>query len=179
MSNKEKAIELHKQGKKRKEIAEILGLNYQTVCAYFRPKVNNYKLHRRWIATIKGILSNKFYRFTYRVKNKHSVPHEKLEDFNYETLLKLLGDNPKCYLTGEPINLKDASSYAFDHKIPASKNGDNSLENLGLCTRLANRVKTDLTPNELIDFCIKVLENFDYKVIDTLDNQHPSSEKVI
>lgn len=73
-----------------------------------------------------------------------------------------IGENPKCYLTGEQIDLSQPKTYQFDHIIPTSRGGDNSLNNLGICTKLANRAKTDMTPEELIDFCKKVLIHHGY-----------------
>lgn len=84
--------------------------------------------------------------------------------FKTKDLLEKIGDNPKCYLTGDVIDLNNPSSYNLDHKIPVSKGGDNSLENCGLASKRANQAKTDMTPEELFAFCKKVLEYNGYIV---------------
>ena len=39
------------------------------------------------------------------------------------------------------------------------KRGDNSLNNLGICTKQANIMKSDMTPDELINLCKLILNN--------------------
>ena len=48
--------------------------------------------------------------------------------------------------------------------IPASRGGDNSLNNLGITHKVANTMKSDLTPEELIEWCKKILEFNNYKI---------------
>ena len=65
---------------------------------------------------------------------------------------------------GEQLDITKPRDYVFDHMIPRSRGGDNSLDNLGLCTKQANMAKSDLTPEEFIQFCKKVLEYNGYTV---------------
>lgn len=85
--------------------------------------------------------------------------------FTPEDVRNKIGDNPICYLTGEPIDLTVGKSFAFDHIIPVSRGGDNSLENLGICSRMANFSKRDMTPDEYFFLCRKVLEHQGFTVI--------------
>ena len=73
------------------------------------------------------------------------------------------GENTYCYLSGKEINLYE-DNYNFDHIIPVSKNGSNDLENLGILHEKVNRMKSDLSPEELIDWCKEILEFNNYKV---------------
>lgn len=79
-----------------------------------------------------------------------------------EAMLKL-GDNPTCYITGEKIDINQTSTYNFDHIIPRSKGGTNTIDNLGICTTQANQCKNTLTYEELIDFCNKVINHHNQK----------------
>ena len=45
-----------------------------------------------------------------------------------------------------------------------SKNGDNSFENLGIAHEVVNRMKSDLTPEELIEWCIRILTYNGYTI---------------
>ena len=72
--------------------------------------------------------------------------------------------NVKCYLTGTPINM-ETDSYDLDHIIPVSKGGTNELSNLGVAIPMANRSKSDLTVDEYLELCKKVLEYHGYIVI--------------
>ena len=77
--------------------------------------------------------------------------------FTYADVVERFGDSPTCYLTGDPIDLSDPSGYHFDHIHPKSRGGDNSLDNLGLASSVANRAKHNLTVDEFLDLCEKVL----------------------
>ena len=74
------------------------------------------------------------------------------------------GNTPKCYLTGESIDLSDMSSYSLDHINPLSRGGKSTLDNMGLTTKIANQSKSGLTREEFIDLCIKVLRHNSYSV---------------
>jgi 5-methylcytosine-specific restriction endonuclease McrA len=79
--------------------------------------------------------------------------------FTLKQFLDKVGAEPKCYLTGVPIDLSDTSSYHLDHIIPSSRGGDNSLENCGLASAAANKAKSDLTLDEFRHLCRLVIEN--------------------
>lgn len=64
--------------------------------------------------------------------------------------------NFKCALTDLEISLKDGIE--LDHIIPISKNGKFELSNVRWVTKEANRMKQDLTDNELKILCNKILQ---------------------
>ena len=80
--------------------------------------------------------------------------------------LKHIGgkDNAYCYLTGEKLNLDRSDEYHFDHILPPRKDGTNDLFNLGVATRNANMSKNDMTVEEYLELCAKVLEHHGYSV---------------
>lgn len=84
--------------------------------------------------------------------------------FTPEDVIKKFGNNTICYLTGRAIDITKGRSYNFDHKIPVSRGGDNSIDNLGICTKQVNMAKSDLTPEEFFSLCKEVLEYNGYKV---------------
>jgi 5-methylcytosine-specific restriction endonuclease McrA len=77
--------------------------------------------------------------------------------FSYHDVLKKLGPEPTCYLTGRKLDWKQPSSYAFDHIVPAARGGTNELDNLGILCKRVNKMKHDLLPEEFIDLCKEVL----------------------
>ena len=79
--------------------------------------------------------------------------------FNGTDLLRQFGENTACYLTGEPINLYQTETYVLDHKIPKSRGGSCLLENVGICTSLANMSKWTMTPEEFGLFCQRVIQH--------------------
>ena len=92
------------------------------------------------------------------------------DNFSTNDLLEKIGPAPKCYLTGEDIDINQTDTYSFDHILPASKGGLNSLDNLGICTKQANLAKHDLSPKEFFDLCQKVLEHQGYEVTPPMAN---------
>lgn len=85
------------------------------------------------------------------------VSHKPL--FSVDDVIAKFGDNPSCYLTGQPIDISKPRTYSFDHIIPKSRGGDNSLDNLGLCTKAANQAKNDMTLDEFINSCKQVVKH--------------------
>lgn len=85
--------------------------------------------------------------------------------FTFRDILDKVGDEPTCYLSGRPIDLSDARSYELDHIIPRSKGGDNSLGNLGVAVREANRAKGQMTNEEFIALCIDVVQHNGYTLV--------------
>lgn len=122
------------------------------------------------IATVKldQLLTWKIKKF--HMKNKELAVKDgkkysyESPSFTLEELKTKLGTNPKCYLTGKEIDIYDTKSYEFDHITPRSRGGQNTLDNLGICTKQANRAKSNMTPEEFVAFCKSVLEHNGYKV---------------
>lgn len=83
--------------------------------------------------------------------------------FTSKDVIAKFGENPKCYLTGKPIDLSKSRSYNFDHIIPASKGGTNTLDNLGICIKEANIAKSDLSYDDFIQLCRDVINHHDKK----------------
>ncbi len=100
----------------------------------------------------KQLLRDKIKVFS-KKDNKYMKP-----TFTVEDVIAKFGENPVCYLTGLPIDIYKPRTYEFDHKIPRSRGGDNSIENLGICTKQSNRAKRDMTPDEFINLCKLVVE---------------------
>lgn len=68
----------------------------------------------------------------------------------------LLAQGGRCAYTGEELILgKNAS---IDHKIPRSRGGTNTIENLQWVTWTVNRVKTDLTHDEFVTMCAAICD---------------------
>lgn len=85
--------------------------------------------------------------------------------FSVSDVINKFGENLKCALTGDAIDITHPRTYHFDHKIPTSRGGDNSLENLQILSRQANLAKSDLTNDEFLHLCKRILENSGYEVV--------------
>jgi 5-methylcytosine-specific restriction endonuclease McrA len=124
---------------------KIEGFNYR------KNKINNEIEHKN--KKIKEILKSRIMRFSRMENGKY----KKL--FNEQQLLEKIGNEPKCYLTGRPIDLSEPRSYNLDHITPRTKGGDNSLENCGIACKEANQAKHNLLLEDFINLCKEVVQN--------------------
>lgn len=169
---KEKIIELRKNGSTYNEIKVVLSCSKSTISYHLgegqkeKNKIRNDKFFKNnpvckkldGFKSRKGLM-NKLHKFNIterggviRGKNICSVY------FNAQDVINRIGSNPTCYLTGESIDLDNPASYNFDHIVPASKGGNNSLDNLGICLKEANQAKNDLMLDDLLNLCEKILK---------------------
>ena len=65
---------------------------------------------------------------------------------------------------------KTKDDYNLDHIIPRAKGGLNTIDNLAIVTPITNKVKSDLTKEELLDFCEKILKYNGYNVYKPIIN---------
>ena len=134
---------------------------------YFK-KVDRFLYHKRSIKKqinhpnnkIRKLLTDKILNFHQNRKTKEY----NMSTFTVEDVINKFGENPRCYLTGINIDINQPRTYQFDHIIPVSRGGDNSLDNLGICTKQANLAKSNMMYDEFIDFCKKVLINHGYNI---------------
>jgi len=137
------AIELKASGLSCGVVAKQTGLDYKSL---YR------KLYHKQVGQVKNsvsILQSRIHRFC------GSTVH----CFSAEQLLLKIGPEPKCYLTGRPIDLNDSSSYHLDHIVPTSRGGSSSIDNCQIACAIANKSKTNMTLDEYYALCREVLNN--------------------
>jgi len=178
---KEQILKLKSEGKSYGEIKKILKCSKGTI-SYHCGKGQKEKTKNRIRKRRKNILLQKVETFKNKKNKKESVRKfqkrnnilkTKIDSkinttFTWNDVLNKFGKETICYLSGEKINLFE-NNYSLDHITPPSKGGDNSLSNLGILHRKVNSIKTDLTVEELIQWCKKILEHNNYKVENTLE----------
>lgn len=162
---KKEILELRAEGKTYNQIKDILGCSKGTI-SFHCGKGQKEKSHERSRLrkqTIQGNIEKRIQRYLLRMSrdfrnaNKEHSKRITTHTFKVQEVLSKIGANPQCYLTGDNINLLDYKSYQFDHIKPVNKGGENSLDNLGLTTKLANMSKTDMELEEYLHLCEKVL----------------------
>ena len=182
----EQIINLRNQNKTYSEIKSIVGCSKSTIGYHLgdnqktknlqRTKRNRLKQHP-FVKKIESFSSS-----TTRTKKRQLHQTKKLIQLKIETfsrtgdmmynkptftvddVLNKFGETPKCYLTGQDIDISQPRTYQFDHIIPRSRGGTNNLDNLAICTSQANQSKRDMTPDEFFNLCKIILENQGYLV---------------
>jgi len=154
--DKEKIIKMLENGKTYQEISDELQISKWTLIYHFSPNRKKsmsqaYKNYRKRNPLVTKM--SDFYR-----GNPKSKTRPKIIRFTLKDLLNKIGPVPKCYLTGELIDLDKPEDYSLDHIIPTSRGGDSSLENCGLTSNKANRIKQDLLYDELILLCKQIVK---------------------
>ena len=182
---REQILELLAQGKTNKEISEILCCctatvsyhtnhdrckkearermqkhyakqhPYKNKTKHFLRTKKTYRKKQQVRSSVKRLLYGRIRNFLYR----DNTNQETTMSFTYEDAINKIGENPVCYLTGTPIDINQPSTYQFDHIIPVSRGGDNSLDNLGICITRANQAKRDMTPDEFLCLCQQVVNH--------------------
>jgi len=179
-----KIHELKSKGYSYNKIKEELNCSKSTISYYLGKdqKLKAIKRVKKRRAKPESVLIEKIYRFRWRdnkkVMNKvrdfqrrdpelnkqHNLTSRQTNNFTVDEFFKKIGDNPRCYLSGEQIDLYNPELYSLDHIIPSSKGGNNCLENAELISLLVNKMKNDLSVEEFLNKCVQILEYNGYKV---------------
>jgi len=89
--------------------------------------------------------------------------------FNYKDVYAKYGDHFPCALTGRPLEFNEPQTYEYDHILPTSRGGDNSIDNLQLLCPEANKAKGMMTDDEFKDLCREVIIHAGYKIYKPID----------
>ncbi len=175
---KDEIIRLWNEGYSYNNISKMLGCSKGTI-SYHCGKGQKEKTGIRRKKRRENILLAKVERFLYAKKKNVTESIRKFQKrdnsfkdkinpnisktFKWNDVIEKFGENTKCYLSGEEINLYE-NNYNLDHILPTSRGGNNSLDNLGITHKIVNSMKSDLTPDELIEWCKKILEYNGYVI---------------
>ena len=164
---KERILQLKEQGKTYREIKEIIGCSLSTISYYCgeNQKEKVLERQRNLRNTEKGAILKKL-NVAFKRRIHDSIKYRQFitdGTFKYskegkDKFIQNCINNPICYWTGVKINLLDTRSYELDHLIPVSRGGKNDYTNLVLSSKIANRMKHDLLPEEFIKTCKLILK---------------------
>lgn len=162
---KDDILRLRAEGKSYRQIEKELGVSFGVIGYHCKENIDQKTPVLLKIACFNGpiLIKDKTKAITI-VNNKYKdlsmAKRKQLQEpqFTFDQLMEKIGENPVCYLTGEPIDLYKPRTYVLDHKIPLSKGGDNSLENCEIATKKAAQIKGDMTYDEFLAHCKNTLE---------------------
>jgi 5-methylcytosine-specific restriction endonuclease McrA len=179
ISMKQKILELRAQGLSYTQIKKVLGCSKGTIAYHLNDTTKFKTLQTTSEARKQNSLLTKVDKFKHKRKrnklNEQTRDFQRCKrggekdrtttDFSSSDVLALVGDSPKCYLTGRSIDLTKPGSFHFDHIIPATRGGTNSIDNLGLAIREANLAKGTLLLDEFVELCKEVLTAQGYIIL--------------
>lgn len=171
---RDKILKLRSQGKTYDEIKNKLGCSKATIsyhCGEGQKEKNNerkkkYRSENYLLKKVDNWGGSKlrYATGTFRKGGKKSLTIKDEGHFNYKDVIEKFSINTVCYLSGEKFNLLKDNNYNFDHIIPVTKGGSNLIDNLGILHKVVNRMKHNLSNEEFIDWCIKIVRHNGYKV---------------
>lgn len=168
-------LKLREEGKSYNQIKSELGCSLSTVSYHCSKgqKIKTNERQKRYLsknpltAKVKTFVNKKLKSGVrdFQRRDGNSLLSKVTQTFNWKDILNKFGENTVCYLSGESLNLMSfEQNYHFDHIVPTNKGGDNSIDNLGITHPIANMMKTDLTVDEFLIWCEKILKYNGYKV---------------
>jgi len=181
MKHRDQILQLSREGKSRSEIQSILGCAKSTISFHlsqgqkeqvrkrkaksrehpFARKLERFKSRAKIVPNTPTQLSKWIKVLTVKIRSFHRDRKSNTmsePSFTVQDVIRKFGETPTCYLTGTPLDIYDPRSYAFDHIVPTSRGGTNTIDNLGLCTKQANLAKSDMTPAEFVELCKMVVK---------------------
>jgi len=160
-------------GNSRKKIVEKLGCSKSMISYVFKNKKRNQKIcyvskklfcfknrEENTIIEIAGFNPDeKLWIFCEKISSfrKNSTMHQRTKPTKKNVLEKFSG-TPCCGLCGTACDFKNSKSYSFDHYVPKSRGGDNSLENMQLLCTQCNMMKHAMLQEEFLEKCKKIVE---------------------
>ena len=166
MSKKEQILKLRDKGFTYNAICGKLNVSKGTVSYHCGSGVKERQHERQMAPRVDFLWKRAVINWQlHRDKNwfRHGKPTRLKAVKELRNVIKEVYDN-KCYLSGRPLDMVNGSNIEFDHIIPKSKDGKDTLENLGLCVKEANAAKGDLSPDELFQLCKDILQHNGYEV---------------
>jgi CRISPR/Cas system Type II protein with McrA/HNH and RuvC-like nuclease domain len=167
-------LKLRGEGKSYSEIQKILGCSKSTISyycglgqkerAYDRVKKKRENKFMEKIERFKNRNTKLKFRDFQRRDGSNTLTPKQEKNFSVQEAKEKIGNNPICYLTGEKIDIQNPKDYHLDHIIPVDRGGKNTLDNMGLLKPVINQMKSNLTVEELIENCIKILQYNGYSV---------------
>ena len=106
---------------------------------------NSDKIKRRIKQWNEKIKTNSIYSYIKRYLTKRKA----VINASVEDIIGLYNKNPNCYYCGKSL---DYTEISFDHKIPLSRNGTKTIDNIALSCKNCNFFKHTMTDIEFISF---------------------------
>lgn len=140
---------------------------YKVKLGHFIEKKSSERKLKNKLLSYKTIIGFKIRMFCLSYDDRRNMCKKKgcrmgsSVNFTVEDVINKFTENPKCYLTGEKIDIYKPRTYHFDHIIPVSRGGTCTIDNLGICTKQANMAKSDMTLQEFYRLCQAVVHTIE------------------
>jgi len=155
--------------KKTRDIAKDKNNNYPRHLKKINSKIYSFTNPRISTQTKTAWYLNKSPRQSSKAISDKANRFQRPMTFNYKDVHAKYGDHFPCALTGRPLEFNEPQTYEYDHILPTSRGGDNSIDNLQLLCPEANKAKGMMTDDEFKDLCREVIIHAGYKIYKPID----------
>lgn len=159
---KNKILKLRESGYTYPQIQKELNCAKSTISYHLNVgvKIKSRENLKQLRKSKKGIVMNKVYAFIQRKAERFILCRKKniyLNNISFEEVIEKIGENPVCYITGDPIDLNNPKEYSFDHYLPVCLGGKSDISNLQIVKTDANTSKNKFTMEYYLELCEKAL----------------------
>ena len=155
--------------KKTRDIVKEKQNNYPRHLKKINSKIYSFTNPRISTQTKAAWYLNKSPRQSSKSISTKASTFQRTMTFNYKDVYAKYGDHFPCALTGRPLEFNEPQTYEYDHILPTSRGGDNSIDNLQLLCPEANKAKGMMTDDEFKDLCREVIIHAGYKIYKPID----------
>ena len=147
--------QLKKARDRKKKIPDYEVKNCRNMSRFFCAKTEN-----KQFCKIKDLTFNQAHAKN-RERLKNFSKHYKSDTMEQKTKIKYVKEKYgitesnttfTCRYTAKILDWTRPEEYQYDHIIPRSRGGENTLENLQIISKEANQAKGDMTHEEFVNF---------------------------
>lgn len=153
--------QLKKSQERKKKIPSYEVKNARNISRFFCSKTKNEKITKIKTLTFKEAHANNRFRLKRFSKNKKGKMKQETQIQAVKDKYGITDSQTTiiCRYTGKILDWTRPEEYHYDHIIPRSRGGGNTLDNLQIISKEANQAKGDMTHEEFVQFIKLVNSN--------------------
>lgn len=154
--------QLKKAQERKKKIPDYEIKNCRNISRFFCSKTENKQKIKIKDLTFKEAHAtnrNRLKNFSKHYKSYTMEQKTKIKSVKQKYGITESNTTFTCIYTGKILDWTRPEEYQYDHIVPRSRGGENTLENLQIISKEANQAKGDMTHEEFVNFIKLVNSN--------------------